>query len=216
MILSENLKFIFIAVPKTGTTSLEKVLKPYDSFGCSGEDWAPPPVKHKPARQLRAELGEERWRSYFKFSFVRNPWERVVSQYFYLKSDIFRNPASPHHRLCTAGLSFDAFIRKPIPVDSQTLYLSDETGKLLVDFVGYYENIEEDWQRICRQLGLSRIVLPHMNQSWHLPYPHYYNSETRRVVEKRFQDDIEVFGFRFGARTERFEQCLSDARGSAV
>src|SRR3954447_18105256 len=85
MILSHTHKFIFICSSKVGTTSMEEVLRPlqegadYD-FGSPGARIVP---KHIPPAILRGALPEKVWNAYFKFVFVRNPWDWFISQWFF-------------------------------------------------------------------------------------------------------------------------------------
>jgi len=98
MILSHSYRFIFICSSKVGTTSMEQILQPFQEgaeydFGIQGLF----PAKHVPAAMLRAALPESVWRDYFKFVFVRNPWDWFVSQWFYNRpsqGEHFREPVA--------------------------------------------------------------------------------------------------------------------------
>jgi hypothetical protein len=74
--------------------------------------------------------------------------------------------------------------------------ITDAGGNLLVDFVGAYENLEEDFDEITRILGI-RAVLPHVNRSAHRDYRDHYNDRTRAVVAEHFRPDIERFAYSF-------------------
>ena len=71
----DDLGLIFVHITRTGGTSIEVAL--------AGQDWwqISPQTKHLSARQIRIQVGEEKWSDYFKFSIVRNPWDRVVSMF---------------------------------------------------------------------------------------------------------------------------------------
>lgn len=151
----------------------------------------------------------------FRFSFVRNPYERMVSEYRY------RNYF--HHH------SFSDFVLNKLPqrgwddqyrhVMPQYDMLHDDSGRLLVDFVGRFENLRADFREVCRRLGIADAELPHRNPSNkrsrnlkrrvrnalfrngegdNARYTDFYDEETRDAVTALYRRDIETFGYRFG------------------
>jgi len=155
--------------------------------------------------------------NYFKFSFVRNPWDRVVSLYFYLKerkefdSDIdFKKWLSIKFNKPWLSRDISTIIRdfnlKRInggrmgtPAElSQVGWLSDIDSNFCMDFVGRFENLQEDFNTICDKIGIPRQQLPHHNKSKHKHYTEYYNDETREIVAEKHAKDIEYFGYEFG------------------
>jgi hypothetical protein len=74
----------------------------------------------------------------------------------------------------------------------------DANGKMLADFIGRFERLQEDWAVIAKKLGVSE-VLPHARanpRSRH--YTEYYTPETQSIIEEKFRVDIETFNYRFG------------------
>lgn len=138
-------------------------------------------------------------RSLFSFSFVRNPWDRAVSSY--------SNP-DPHLIAQAQGLGLDVkqmdfkeFVNMMTNVAHshflpQHQFVLDPTGNPLVDFLGRYENLEEDFRRVCEEIGV-RALLPHANASQRSDYRRYYDSETAAQINAFYRDDIELFGYRF-------------------
>ncbi|MEY4195881.1 MAG: hypothetical protein RLZZ226_2249, partial [Pseudomonadota bacterium] len=78
----------------------------------------------------------------------------------------------------------------------QSEMITDANGKLLVDFLGRYESLAADFDRIRDKLGIAER-LPHVNKSQHEDYRNYYNDHTRDLVAEHFQTDIALFGYEF-------------------
>ena len=149
-----------------------------------------------PAEQ-RKERGRRQFESYFKFGFVRNPWDRVVSLYE-------RNEAVQMRQ----QMSFEEFVRwiqyssstcvHSSPHRYQLDWFVDANGKMLADFIGRFERLPEDWAVIAKKLGV-REALPHTRANPRLRhYAEYYTPETARLIEVKFKVDIETFNYRFG------------------
>ena len=79
---------------------------------------------------------------------------------------------------------------------SQLKWISDEKGKILVDFIGKFENLETDFNLICEKLNLT-AKLPHLNSTTHDHYSKYYTSKSRNIIEDWFKDDIIMFDYKF-------------------
>jgi len=157
-------------------------------------------------------LDADEFKRFFKFSFVRNPWKRIVSEYLY------RNYF--HHR------SFRDFLLNRLPAPGwddryrhilpQYDLLYDKNGKPLVDFVGRFENLQSDFDKVCDQLGIEDSQLPHNNPSdkkgrnlkrrvrnWLYlngentkeSYLDFYDAETIEIVGKLYRKDIDTFAY---------------------
>lgn len=154
---------------------------------------------------------------YFKFTIVRNPWDKVVSFYHYHRRrnwDIFPWDAND-------APGFREFIEKLFVENDGVLavnifrgrsgesthhlrlrnsldWVSDQEGNILVDFIGRVETLQADFDEVCDRIGLKRRSLPHANRSSHTPYHEYYDERSREIVAERFSKDIEYLGYRFG------------------
>jgi hypothetical protein len=146
--------------------------------------------EHMPATEVRAFLGENIWKSYFKFAFDRNPWDRQISWYFYKTKTKRSRP------------SFDRFMRSRdrAYVWNYEIY-SDETGPA-VDFVGQYERLEQDLKKALRHVGIKEQVdIPRTNVTGTRPdrhdYRKYYTTDTRALVADWYEREIALLGYRF-------------------
>jgi hypothetical protein len=218
MILSHTYRFIFIHVAKTGGMSVREALEPFcveperfvmrrpakmiqDRVNPLYQVWETL-LLHAKASDAKRELPPEIFDRYFKFVFVRNPWDWMVSMYHF----VLREPDAPRHDEVKALGSFDAWVEwavstpNPFPKGVsgvQSDMVTDAEGNLLVDFVGAYESLAEDFAEVARILGIP-AGLPHVNQSVHKDYRTYYNDRTRAIVAERLRADIERFDYSFG------------------
>ena len=196
MILPEH-KAIFVHIPKTGGTSIEQFFGA-KLFARTG--------KHDPVSKLRQAIGADDWNRYFKFSFVRNPWDRMAS-YFNWRSQDPQN-------VDVKGRTFKDWLTFLLASDFNGLMLnrSFEYGikpqfemladgdDLAVDFVGRFENLQCDFDQVCDRIGIERQTLPHknaMNRKQH--YTEFYDNESQVLVATLYPQDIEYFGYEFGA-----------------
>jgi len=186
-------RFIFVKVPKTAGTSMARALKS-DHVIKPPEDIRKP---HISILEIRDGMKDIRIEDFFKFGFVRNPWDRVVSLYNRTEGRQMRDK-----------MTFDEFVAW-IQNNSDTSiftsrhkhqldWFSDENGEVLVDFIGKFEHLERDWKYVCEQLGIS-IDLPHIRKNAQNTqhYTEYYSDKTKAIIEQKFRLDIEYFGYSF-------------------
>ena len=146
--------------------------------------------EHMPAWRVRDYVGEEVWRTYFKFAFDRNPWDRQVSWYLYKTKAKLMQP------------SFDRFManRRRAFVSNYAIYTLD--GKVAVDYVGRFEALENDLAMALEASGVRRrLILPRTNVT---PGPHskqsyreYYSEETKAMVTNWYAPEISLLGYQF-------------------
>lgn len=177
MIIDNKLEFIFIHIPKTGGSSVNRFFDNINTSKIHLDE-----TQHYTSRKIK-NLNEINWKKYFKFAFVRNPFDRIVSYYEYQ----FKNK-----------MSFCEFVK--FSKDLQYNYLFDnKTNKCLVDFVGKFENLNEDFKKICKIIKINNQKnLPHINKTFHKKYTEYYNSELIKIVEHNYIKDIIAFNYKFG------------------
>jgi Sulfotransferase family len=138
----------------------------------------------------------------FKFAFVRNPWDRLVSEYEF-RMGIRR-------RMRKETVDFKTFIFKEFPVEGrsdayrhalpQCRFVFDSSGRQLVDFIGRFETLQKDFNHVCERLQIGRSELPHKNKSRMKTkfYEEYYDSESIEFVEQYYKDDLFLFKYKFG------------------
>ena len=212
MLISSSRSFLFIHIQKTGGSSLHAALHAHfpDLRSFLGT--------HDTALQALDRLGEAEYGRYYKAAFVRNPWARLVSwymmivqvsqhlswwerlrrrRYVRLWQYVHANSGSFEEfvRNCTAEIAdvdgTKSFVR------NQVDYLTDRSGTSIVDFVGRYETLEADAQRLFAELALPPPAIPHVNASRHDHYARYYTDDLADLVRTRFHRDIEAFGYEF-------------------
>ena len=182
--ISHKHRFIFIEVPKTGTTTICSVL----SSNCD----AVQPCKHLSIKKYKEKFSKET-SSYFKFAFVRNPWDRALSLYKY----IVKTPKHYYHKQCLQFVNFSAYLRERPLLPQQYDFLSKH-GKNQLNFIGKLENLQADFDIVCDKIGIPQQQLPHHNKTKHKHYTEYYDDETRQIVAEKYAKDIEYFNYKFG------------------
>jgi hypothetical protein len=203
MIISEKYKFIYIAVPKTASRSIENVLSPY------GKTDFPVPEGmdqvHIKALDLRNLLQNKSWDDYFKFAFVRNPLGWASSWYFFRKKESLADPSHPKHSHYTGNLSFWEFIQSDDWIFDwkQCDWVTDDKGKIIVDYIGKYENLYSDMKKICKKIGIPKQRLPMINISKKREPCGIYSEDSMRLVAERFKEDMEKFGYTINHKPQR-------------
>ncbi len=219
MLISYSKQFIFFHVAKVAGLSIREALGAHceepTHFKIARppairEDGSPNPlyqawanaVLHAKARDARRELPPEVFDGFYKFAFVRNPWDWQVSMYHF----ILKREDHIHHARVKAMEDFESYLewmiasRNPFTRGAtkyQKDMVTDREGRILVDFIGRFERLAEDFAQICGQIGI-RAELPALNRTRHRHYTDYYNERSRELVAEHFREDIELFDYHFG------------------
>jgi Sulfotransferase family len=179
-------QLIFVHITRTGGTSIEAAL--------AGQDWwdISPQTKHLSARQTRAQVGEEKWNNYLKFSVVRNPWDRVVSMFAtgWWMGDC-RQP--------DAETEFEHFIENlaPHPNEIYSSLMYAEIINEQLDMIIRYEALREGFDKICKLVGKTPVILGREESRERSHYSAYYSERMRRKVGELFKRDIEDYQYCF-------------------
>src|SRR5438445_210556 len=143
-------------------------------------------------RERRLEIGRQQFQSYFKFGFVRNPWDRVVSLYERREALELK-----------AQMTFDQFADwiqyssstciHSSPHRYQLDWFVDPNGKVLADFIGKFERLDEDWAFVAKKLGVRETLPPQSSNPLTRHYTESYTTRTRHLTANKIQIDIEWF-----------------------
>lgn len=201
--------FIFVHIPKCAGTSIEQVLIPVVTTRQSFRDltrkerqqfWLPGTqmLQHSKLRRYARHFPIDK---HYKFAFVRNPWDRTISQIEFLQNrnagNLFQGEDFKQHIQI-----YCQYTRQVIGHDlgaCQLDYLLNHAGAVDMDFIGRFESLESDFKKVCASLSLDPAPnLPHVfNSKRARHYSAYYDEESAEWVRARFAKDIEYFGYKF-------------------
>ena len=197
-------RFLFVHIPKTAGNSIQSALRDYsedelvplraeqdgiERFGLRSPNYKV--RKHSTLAEYSDALGHEQFGQLYKFTCVRNPWDRMVSYYF-----------TPTQRPETWDRKkFRTMISKAVSVaDYLRLDRDEEDPFMNVDFIMRFEYLADDFRTVCGALDIPPTTLPQYNRSNREHYSKYYDDGLRELVRARFAAEIERFGYRFEAR----------------
>ena len=217
MLISDDHRFLFVHIPKTAGSSVTQVLAPYSCqpldhwmnrllarSGVRSNLLLTHPYRwfrrHTPAARLRQLLPVEVYREYFKFAFVRNPWDWLVSYYHFV---LEREHHRRYRQLRGLG-SFEAFVEYECTRGKflQSPFVTNSRGELIVDLVGRFECLADDFELVRRKLRLQ-VSLVCRNRSRHRDYRDYYSHRMRALVADGYREDIQRFGYTFDGVARR-------------
>jgi hypothetical protein len=222
MIISHKNKFIFVSVPKTASTSIRDCLKDYADVWYHGDKenciiYEPVNSKliakvfeHSRLSDVKELLKPNK---YLSFCFVRNPFDIALSNYLFFQESIkfwdkdpkekklFIDVYNAYVETLSGTSTFTEWIKKKKNEGWLEIY-EWETEQFYwttgVDFIGKFENLQNDFDIICDKIGIPKQKLPHKNKTKHKHYTEYYDDETREIVAEKYAKDIEYFGYEFG------------------
>lgn len=216
MISIEN-KFLFIHIPKTGGNSIQNILRKYsedkivsvssiqdglERFEVRNDKYDI--VKHSTLSQYKKLIEPSIYKNLFKFSTIRNPWDMMVSFYF-----------SPHRGIINWNrdefkllIESTSTVRDYVTIESIPEKINRKVGlfkipfkkKALdyeIDFFMKFENLDNDFKKVCEILEISYNQLPHRNKSERKHYSNYYDEELIELVNKKFIEEIKLGEYTF-------------------
>lgn len=214
--ISIQKQFLFIHVPKTGGNSIQNILKDYseddivtvkkhqdgiERFEVRNSKYNI--IKHSTLSHYKSVLDAKVYRSLFKFATIRNPWDRMISLYFspsrgvkkWNRNDFLTlvNSVSPLRYYICAKTVNDKVLRK-LRIQRIIGYKKLERD---IDFLIRFEQIEHDFETVCKMLDIPHSPLPKRNISNRKHYSEYYDDELKEIVRKKFVEEIEFGNYNF-------------------
>ncbi len=176
--VNEKLKIIYYDIPKCSSSTIRSIF------------FNPSMSLANPQTDLK---------KYFKFTFCRNPFDRMVSNYSMWTQNDHRVKQIQQFHKNPRELSFPEFVKFTCQhTNHHWLPQYDFIHGYEIDHIGRLENIQQDFDIVCDKAGISRQKLPHKNKTKHKHYTEYYDNETLEIVSEKYAQDIEYFGYKFG------------------
>jgi len=207
MLISDEHEFIFVHIPKTAGSSVRSALEEF-SLEKRSSNWSrflkrlnlPKDYQryrfglHSDLKKAQEKLPPELFNQYKKIAFVRNPWDMLVSNYS------FKVFGSADKKSKLKKYDFESFIQAEAKAHNhlQSDYLTNKDGEFQYDFLGRFENLANDYDRLRDYLDIPLKELPSKNRSHNRrAYQEYYTDETREFVASHWKKDIEAFAYTF-------------------
>lgn len=189
--ISDKYKAVFIHIPKCGGTSMERYLQDFEFF-----------VRGRNHGTHTEVLKEDKYKNYYKFAFVRNPFDKIVSEYKWFTNSTYKFPIKPVKEFYS-GMSFKSFVKNFLNSSYGDHFHRFSYMQILkpleqMNFIGRFENFQKDFDLVCQNIGIPQGELTHAYKTKHKNYIEYYDDETREIVAERYAKDIEHFGYKFG------------------
>jgi len=206
MLISDQYQFLFVHVSKAAGSSIYRTLAPHanpkdaskwnkllSKTGLRNNYQTRYFPQHAVITEAIQSIPPERFDELFKFAFVRNPWDWVVSMYSFLRQN-----NTHRHNDMIKRMSFAEYVDYEIKRGQrfQHSFVCDGNGDVRVDYIGRFENLEADFKQVCARIGLE-LSLPHVNQSKHKDFREYYDASLRDKIAQHWRKDIELFEYQF-------------------
>jgi hypothetical protein len=200
-------RFIYISVPRAASTSVHHVLGLTRKKDRSAIADLGLMDNHARWAVIKQRYGDDEYDRRYKFSFVRNPWDRCVSWYYYHRErgwapyveitfEKWVQNGMPHHWKDQNGTSYSAE-RTPL---HQWRFVADDDGTPQVNFIGRIDRLNEDMRHVCEQLGIAmpeRLEARNASRERMPDYRKHYDDKLAARVEVLCAVDIALFEFSF-------------------
>lgn len=220
--ICDSKKYIFTHIPKCGGTSVEHALLKYEGVDLYSEStdshnmfildtistdtqnkyWLGNPDNKGPRQHLKSCEYDNNIRHYYNFTFVRNPYSKIVSEFMYFTKIYEHKKESagfdPHLVNCLINHDFFAFVQTGVDFIWREHAEPQHKYTRRVDYIGRFETLQQDFDKICDRIGIPQQQLPHTNKTKHKHYTEYYDNKAKDLVTTRYQKDISQFEYFFG------------------
>lgn len=220
MFFSNKYNILFIASPKTGTVSIHEALEKLDPAGerrkiliankeITSKDLDQGIIGHARARELKKAIGDDEYDKLNTIAFVRNPYSKLVSSYFFNKTNsllkAFHLKGESKKLKRSINYFFSTVFAKVLPFKiwallypyrSNISYLTDYDGSLIVKHIGRTEYLNEDFQNIMNNLNVDakHIQVGKKNSSTHKAHEHYFKSVWfKKKIYNKMKLDIDLY-----------------------
>ena len=215
--INHDLKAVFIHVHKTGGTYISYMLHKYYGFKnyylrrpdhdkfCMNKKKTTKFINYEnrihgvlayyrtsPHINQKMNMTPQKWDSYYKFCFIRNPYDKMVSAWFHINR--YNIPFKNYFNLYERCNDVE-FIHMFMP---QVRNIINQKGKIDIQYIGKFENLENDFQTILKNIGIKKIIhdpYKMMNKRDHKPYQEYYDQETLEIVNLFMKEDFEKLDY---------------------
>lgn len=220
MFFSKKYNLLFIASPKTGSSSVEDALQKLDSEGekvkliiddkvIGNNDVNSGEMSHVKAREILKLLGRDDYNKLNTIAFIRNPYSKLVSTFFFNKSNDLSHAfdIKGNKKRLKRSLNFflSTFFAKVLPFKiwailypykSNLSYLTDIDGNLIIKHIGRTEHLNKDFHLIMKKLNIDskHLNIDKKNTSTHKPYNEYFKSIWfKKIIDKKIKSDIKFY-----------------------
>lgn len=192
--LINNPKCVFIHIPKVAGASIRR--------GIFQENYVGPVFDKLPSG----------WENLFKFCFVRNPYDRIISAWKMFTTGMENSKWGYQQKNLLPNLSFEDFLNiatnNQIDFAKRTGYNSIIRHHTIpqthsyhcfpyADFIGRFESLDDDFKVIAKKINLPKVNFPHWNKTDRKSYKHYYTEKTYATVTNYYKDDIKKLNYSF-------------------
>ncbi len=210
--------FWFIDIPRTSSSSIRAELGKHFGFPYGKKDILEQEhssrrqeifPSHMTAQKASSAISGFVWRKIFKFTIVRNPWDRVYSLYLFRKkrkriseSLSFRDYVISLHQAFISNKFSQSLFSYPPHRYGSSDFILNSNGEIMVDYIAKYENREHDLKFIASRIGLPELGRLHVQSSTSeiKHYSYFYDSEMKEIIQTIYAKDIDLFNYQFDYR----------------
>lgn len=208
--------FLFIHIPKTGGNSIQTYLSEFSEDSLITKNFRRDGVrkfqvvnrkygtiKHSTINDYKKKIEKNIFDSLFKFTVIRNPWDRMISFYFSPHKTVPEWNREKFRELISHKLTLRDFICTESLGDKinrtvkMSIFPNRKSIDSEIDFILRFENLNNDFRELCSKLDIPYQNLPHINQSKRNHYSKYYDEELNDIIKSRFSEEIELGQYRF-------------------